>query len=197
MPSTRPVAAASVPATASPVVRAVSRDARHGFSKAPAPRIDLVEGHGVQGDAHAGATVQHLFPKRRHPERPNLRQVHLLDEEFHHEAARHGFDLDAGDLGENVLTAGLDLRALPTGTLLTFGPAGGPTVRVTGLRNPCHQIDGFRPGLLKVAVDRDDAGQVVRKVGVMAVVTRSGPVSPGDLVRVQLPSGPHRPLQPV
>lgn len=197
MPPARPVAAVSAPDIASAVVRAVSRDDRHRFSKAAAPRIELVEGHGVRGDAHAGATVQHLFPQRRHPEQPNLRQVHLLDEELHHEAARHGFALHAGDLGENVLTAGLDLRALPTGTLLTFGSDDGPTVRVTGLRNPCHQIDGFRPGLLKVAVGRDDAGQVVRKVGVMAVVTRSGPVTAGDLVRVQLPSGPHRPLQPV
>jgi MOSC domain-containing protein YiiM len=177
------------------LVRAVSRDDRHRFSKQPQAEIRLVEGHGVDGDAHAGTTVQHLHPRRRHPERPNLRQVHLLDEEFLLEAAAHGFALGPGDLGENVLTSGIRLRDLPEGTHLTLG--GTATVRVTGLRNPCRQIDDLRPGLLRLAVGRDADGAVVRRVGVMAVVTASGPVAAGRPITVRLPAAPHRPLQQV
>ena len=134
-------------------VVAVSRDEVHRFSKTPVASITLVAGLGVLGDAHAGTLVQHRSRVRRDPNQPNLRQVHLLHEELFAEAEAFGYDLRAGDLGENVLTQGLDLLGLPTGTLLDFD---GPAVRLTGLRNPCAQINDFRPGLLKVVLSRAD-----------------------------------------
>lgn len=178
-----------------PVVVAVSRDEAHRFSKVPCERIELVEGHGVLGDAHAGTTVQHLSRVRADPTQPNLRQVHLIPAELFDEAREHGYELLPGDLGENVLTAGLALRTLPRGTRLLLGADA--VVRLTGLRNPCQQINDFRTGLLRVALGRDDDGAVVRKAGVMGVVERGGAVLPGDAVEVELPSGPHLPLEPV
>lgn len=194
-----------------PHVVAVSRDESHRFSKLPAESITLVVGHGVLGDAHAGRLVQHRSRVRRDPNQPNLRQVHLLHAEVLDEARGMGFEVGPGDLGENVLTADLDLLALPTGTLLDLG---GPVVRLTGLRNPCAQINSFRPGLLKVVLSRADgtptdvpapptdsvesaAAPVIRKAGVMAVVESGGDVVPGRTITVTLPDGPHRPLAPV
>ncbi len=179
----------------SPAVVGVSKDPTHRFSKVPATHIELVAGHGVVGDAHAGPTVKHRSRVKRNPEQPNLRQVHLIHTEFLDLAREHGYELDAGDLGENVLTRGVDLLDLPQGTLLRLGPDA--VVRVTGLRNPCHQIDDFRAGLLKLAVTRDEAGEIVRRTGVMSVVEVGGVVRPGDRVEVTLPAEPHLPLEPV
>jgi hypothetical protein len=72
-----------------------------------------------------------------------------------------------------------------------------PAVVITGLRNPCRQIDGFRRGLLRLVVHRDAGGRLVRKAGVMGVVLRGGPVRPGDPVTVELPPPPHLPLDRV
>ena len=173
----------------------VARDDDHRFSKVPCAEIVLVAGIGVEGDAHAGRTVQHRSRVAADPTQPNLRQVHLLASEFFELAAQEGFELAPGDLGENVLTAGIDLLALPRDTRLALGPDA--RVRLTGLRNPCLQIDSFRPGLLKVAVTRGDDGEVVRRTGVMAVVEHGGRVAPGDAVRVELPEEPHQPLERV
>jgi MOSC domain-containing protein YiiM len=167
----------------------------HRFSKDPRASVRLLEGHGVEGDSHAGATVQHRSRKRRRPQDPNLRQVHLLQSELLAELSRRGHDVGPGDLGENVLTAGVDLLGLPVGTILRVGADA--QLEVTGLRNPCVQIDRFSPGLLDEVVGRDEAGEVVRKAGVMAVVRRSGTVRVGDEVDVVLPPGAHRPLAPV
>jgi MOSC domain-containing protein YiiM len=177
-----------------PHVVAVSRDETHRFSKVPAESITLVAGMGVLGDAHAGTLVQHRSRVRRDPNQPNLRQVHLIQAELFDEARAMGHELEPGDLGENVLTAGIDLLGLPTGTLLDLG---GPVVRLTGLRNPCVQIDRFQPGLLKVVVARA-AASVIRKAGVMSVVERGGEVRPGQAITVTLPDpGRHTPLEPV
>lgn len=176
-------------------VVAVSMDSQHRFSKEPCEQITLLEGLGVQGDAHAGVTVQHLHRVALDPTQPNLRQVHLLPREFFDEALEEGYELAPGDLGENVLTQGLDLRSLPRDTLLHIGFQA--VVRITGLRNPCAQIDSFRQGLLKVAVGRDPNGQVVFKAGVMGVVTRGGNIRPGDAIEVELPALPHHALERV
>lgn len=204
------------PSAPTPQVLAVCRDAGHAFSKPVQAEIRLIEGLGVEGDAHAGTTVQHLSRVRRDPTTPNLRQVHLIQSELFEEAAARGFTVAPGDLGENVSTAGLDLLALPTGTVLRLGNDGA-SVQVTGLRNPCRQINTFQPGLLKVVVARPDGvatdsevslgstggaesidGQpVVRKAGVMAVVLSGGAVRPGDPIAVDLPPQPHTPLAPV
>ena len=178
-----------------PVVTAVSSDAMHAFSKREQPSVRLLTGLGVEGDAHRGKTVQHLSRVARDPGQPNLRQVHLIHAELHDELGAAGFAVSAGQLGENVTTRGVDLLGLPTGTLLHLG--GAAVVEVTGLRNPCVQIDHFRPGLMAAVLGRDEHGALVRKSGVMAIVLAGGDVRPGDAVRVELPPEPHRPLAPV
>lgn len=177
------------------VVTAVSRDAAHGFSKPNVEKIRLLAGLGVEGDAHLGRTVQHLSRVRRDPAQPNLRQVHLIQAELHDELRAAGFRVSAGDMGENVTTRGIDLLALPAGTRLHLGDAA--VVEVTGLRNPCAQLDRFQPGLMAAVLDRDANGNLVRKAGIMAVVLTGGEVRPGDAVRVEPPPQPHRPLDVV
>ncbi len=157
--------------------------------------IRLLAGLGVEGDAHSGTTVQHRSRVRKDPTQPNLRQVHLLHGELHDELAAAGFELEPGRLGENVTTRGLDLLALPTGTRLRLGDAA--VVEVTGLRNPCRQLDGIQPGLMAATLGRDERGGLVRKAGVMGIVVAGGAVRPGDPVRVELPPEPHRSLGPV
>jgi MOSC domain-containing protein YiiM len=176
-------------------VVAVASSTTHEFSKQTGPRIRLLEGLGVEGDAHAGATVKHRSRLRRNATEPNLRQVHLLQAELFDEVLEAGHRVLPGDLGENVTTSGLDLLALPLGTLLLLGDTA--EVLLTGLRNPCYQIDDFQAGLLRQVLRRDPDGSVVRRVGVMGVVRRNGEVRPGDPVTVVLPDEPHRPLEPV
>lgn len=171
---------------------AVSRDRAHRFSKPNEPSIRLVAGIGVEGDAHAGATVQHRSRAAKTPELPNLRQVHLIHSELHAELRGKGFVVGAGDMGENVTTAGVDLLALPEGTRLGLGETA--VVEVTGLRNPCVQLDRFHAGLMAAVLDRGPDGELVRKAGVMAVVIAGGEVRPGDAVSVLPPPPPHRPL---
>lgn len=178
-----------------PRVVGVSVDDRHRFSKLPADSIDLVAGLGVAGDAHAGPTVQHRYLARRHPDAPNLRQVHLLHQEFLDEVATEGFDVPPGGLGENVTTAGVDLLDLPADTQLRLGED--VIVRVTGLRNPCPQIDDYRWGLQARCWGRDAAGNRTLLVGVMGVVERGGTVRPGDAIAVVVPEGPHLKLEVV
>src|SRR5689334_12950993 len=149
--------------TGTPVVLGVSKDGQHRFSKQPCESITLLAGLGVAGDAHAGVTVQHRSRVAADPTQPNLRQVHLIQSEFFAEAREHGYELYPGSLGENVLTAGLDLLSLPRDTRLHLGEQA--VVLVTGLRNPCQQINGFRPGLLNLAVSRGDNGEITRKAG--------------------------------
>jgi len=191
-------------------VLSVSRRERHGFSKVPVDSITLVAGLGVNGDAHAGVLVQHRSRVRRDPQQPNLRQIHLIHSELFDEARAMGYELSPGDLGENITTAGLDLHGLPTGTRLALGEA---VVRLTGLRNPCAQINKFKPGLLKVVLATADgtptdepapstgfeeaAVRVIRRAGVMGVVERGGDVHPGLRISVGLPALPHEPLRPV
>ncbi|MEU8196588.1 MOSC domain-containing protein [Microbispora amethystogenes] len=176
-------------------VTAVSRSATHTFSKAPLESVRLLPGLGVEGDAHSGATVKHRSRVARDPSQPNLRQVHLVHAELHDELRDAGFAVRAGDMGENVTTRGVDLLGLPTGTRLHLGESA--VVEVTGLRNPCGQLNGLQDGLMKAVLDRDEDGNLVRKAGIMGVVVTGGEVRPGDPIRVELPAGPHHPLQPV
>jgi MOSC domain-containing protein YiiM len=177
------------------LVASVSRDDRHAFSKPACAAIRLIAGVGVEGDVHAGQTVQHRSRVARDPSAPNLRQVHLIHAELHDELRLLGFDVSPGDMGENITTRGADLLGLPAGTRLMLGRQA--VVEVTGLRNPCVQLDGFAPGLMKAVLDRDAAGQLVRKAGVMAVVVTGGLVAAGDRVAMAYPPQPHRPLEPV
>ena len=179
----------------SAIVTAVARSAGHTFSKATQSAIRLLAGLGVEGDAHQGVTVKHRSRVARDPTQPNLRQVHLIHAELHEELAASGFTIAPGDLGENVTTRGLDLLGLPVGARLLLGDSA--VVEITGLRNPCAQLDNFQPGLLSAVLGRDDDGRLVRKSGVMGVVIESGLVQAGDAVRVLLPALPHRRLEVV
>jgi MOSC domain-containing protein YiiM len=175
-------------------VIAVATSDHHGFSKTPAPLIRLVAGLGVDGDAHEGVTVKHRSRVARDPTAANLRQVHLIHTELFAELATQGFTLKPGDIGENVATSGLDLLALPQGARLRLGADA--VVEVTGLRNPCKQLDTFQPGLMAATLGRTPDGHLIRKAGVMAVVRHGGDVRPGDAITVELPAE-HRPLEPV
>lgn len=176
-------------------VSAVHTDPSHRFSKQTAGSIELVEGLGVAGDAHFGATVQHRSRVRADPTAPNLRQVHLIPQELFDWLAGRGFSVAPGDLGENVTTLGVDLLGLPRGTMLHLGPDA--IVEVTGLRNPCVQIENFQGGLLKELVGLAANGDVVRRAGIMGVVRRGGMVQVGDLTEVVLPLEPHVALERV
>jgi MOSC domain-containing protein YiiM len=176
-------------------VTAVSRSATHTMSKGNQSTIRLLEGLGVEDDAHAGTTVKHRSRVARDPTQPNLRQVHLIHAELHEELRGSGFHLAAGQMGENITTEGIDLLGLPTGTRLHLGEEA--IVEVTGLRNPCAQLDGIRPGLMAAVLGHDAQGNLIRKAGIMAVVITGGPVRTGDVVTVELPSTPHRPLEAV
>jgi len=178
-----------------PRVVAVSRSAGHTMGKPNAECITLLAGLGVEGDAHAGTTVKHRSRVAADPSRPNLRQVHLIHAELHEAIASSGFTVTPGQMGENVTTRGIDLLALPTGTRLHLGTAA--VVEVTGLRNPCTQLDGIQPGLMAATLDHDAQGALVRKAGIMAIVIASGEVRPGDSIHIELPPEPHRPLAPV
>ncbi|MEU7602189.1 MOSC domain-containing protein [Streptomyces sp. NPDC040724] len=177
------------------VVTAVSSNSAYSFSKPNRDSITLLPGLGVEGDVHAGVTVKHRSRVAQDPTQPNLRQVHLIHEELFAEVGAEGFEVAPGDLGENITTRGIDLLGLPVGTLLHIGD--GAVLEVTGLRNPCLQIDDFRDGLLKQVVGRDGAGNIVRKAGIMTIVKKGSAVRPGDTIKAELPSGPHRPLERV
>ncbi len=174
------------------VVTAVGRSPGHTMVKPNEASIRLIAGVGVEGDAHSGATVKHRSRVKRNADQPNLRQVHLIHAELHEELNAGGFDVCAGQMGENITTRGLDLLSLPTGTRLYLG--GSAVVELTGLRNPCAQLDGIQPGLMEAVLDRDAEGNLVRKAGVMSVVIEGGDVCPGDAIRVELPEGEPRPL---
>jgi len=173
-------------------VVAVCVDKGHHFSKPLVMSIRLLPGLGVEGDAHMGEKVKHLFLARKNPDAPNLRQVHLMHRELFDEVRAKGFDVKPGDLGENITTEGVDLLGLSPGTLLYIGDEA--VIEVTGLRNPCHQIDSFQKGLLHATLDKSADGKLVRKSGIMSIVRTGGDVRPGDTIRVVAPPGPPQPL---
>jgi MOSC domain-containing protein YiiM len=176
-------------------VVAVSANPSHSFSKNAAPQITLLAGAGVEGDAHCGATVKHRARVAQNPSQPNLRQVHLIHAELFDELAAKGFSVSPGQLGENITTLGLNLLALPVDTELRVGASA--IIRLTGLRNPCVQLDQFQAGLMSEVLERTAEGMLIRKAGVMGVVICGGPVRAGDAIEVKLPAQPHRALEPV
>jgi MOSC domain-containing protein YiiM len=176
-------------------VIAVSCSPRHTMRKLNQLVIRLVAGHGVEGDAHSGVTIKHRSRLARTPHAPNLRQVHLIHAELHDELLAQRLPIAPGDMGENVTTRGIDLLSLPAGTRLRLGDVA--IVEVTGLRNPCKQLDDIHPGLMAATLARSRTGQLIRKAGVMSIVLAGGEVRPGDPIHVELPAPPHRTLEPV
>lgn len=176
-------------------VVALSKSPAHSFSKPNQGSIKLLTGLGVEGDAHLGEKVQHRSRVAKDPNQPNLRQVHLIHAELHDELRERGFDVSAGQMGENITTRGIDLLGLPTGARLHLGKTA--VVEVTGLRNPCYQLDDFQTGLMKAVLDKDEQGNLIRKAGVMAIVLTDGEVHVNDVIRVELPPEPHESLKAV
>lgn len=177
------------------VVAAVSLSAVHQFSKPVKESIRLLVGLGVEGDAHLGVTVQHRSRVAKDPTRPNLRQVHLIHEELHDELRADGFRVTPGVIGENITTRGIDLLVLPRGARLHIGDAA--VVGVTGLRDPCRQLNEYQPGLMAAVLGRDEQGNLVRKVGIMGIVLAAGEVRAGDSIRVELLPEHNQRLEPV
>jgi MOSC domain-containing protein YiiM len=175
-------------------VIAVAKSVKHEFSKHACASIRIVQGLGVEGDCHSGVTVKHRSRVAVDPTQPNLRQVHLMQAELFDDLRGQGFEISPSDLGENITTRGIDLLSLPEGAILKIGRA--TTVRITGLRNPCSQIENFRTGLLQHCVIKSD-DQIIRKTGVMAIVLTSGEVQPGDTIEIELPPLPHKALERV
>jgi MOSC domain-containing protein YiiM len=184
-----------VPTSPPAFVVAVSSGGEHRFTKPVRPSIRLLAGLGVEGDAHLGATVKHRSRVRKDPTQPNLRQVHLVHEELFDELRASGYELAPGLIGENITTHGVDLLGLPVGTRLCVGRDA--VIGVTGLRNPCRQLNEFRPGLMQATLDYDEAGNLIRKAGIMGVVLADGEIRAGDAIRIELPPEPHEPLKEV
>ena len=185
----------SINDSATAIVIAVSCDATHAFSKPNQDHLVLLASLGVQGDAHLGITVQHRSRVAADPTQPNLRQVHLIHAELHDELRAAGFAVLPGQMGENVTTRGINLLALPVGTRLHLGNAA--VVEITGLRNPCTQLDQFQSGLMQAVLAHDANGNLIRKAGIMGTVLLGGEVRPGDIIRVELPPQPHQKLERV
>jgi MOSC domain-containing protein YiiM len=177
------------------IVIAVNRSTQNTFSKSNQEKIFLRVGLGVEGDAHLGKTIKHRSRVAADPSQPNLRQVHLIHAELHDELQVAGFTLSPGQMGENITTRRIDLLSLPTGTHLYLGHTA--VVEITGLRNPCAQLDQLQPGLMSAVLGRDADGKLIRKAGVMGIVIKSGEIFPGDSIRVERPPEPHHPLDRV
>ncbi|WP_315906253.1 MOSC domain-containing protein [Priestia koreensis] len=175
-------------------VISVSKSSSHSFSKHSCASITLLKGIGVDGDAHAGVTVKHRSRVAQNPHQPNLRQVHLIHQELFHDL-QDRYHVEPGELGENITTSGIDLLSLPTDTLLHIGDSA--IIQVTGLRNPCQQINDFQSGLMQAVLDHDEQGNLVRKAGIMGIVLEGGTIQIGDRIIAELPSLPHRSLEKV
>lgn len=178
-----------------PIITAVSSSEKYSFSKPNRESIRLIAGYGVEGDVHAGKTVKHRYMMKKDPTQPNFCQVHLIHAELHDELNGQGFDVAAGQMGENITTRGIDLLGLPTGAKLRLGPDA--VIEITGLRTPCHQLNDFQAGLMAAVLDRDQEGNLIRKAGVMSIVLADGVVQAGDSINIELPPQPHQPLGPV
>ncbi len=175
-------------------VVSVNLKKQNGLHKTPVDSIYLVEGKGVEGDAHFGSKVQHLFLKKKDPQQPNLRQVHLIPLELIEMLQSKGFSIGPGTLGENITTRGVDLISLPLKTRLRIGQA---VIEITGLRNPCIQLDQYQAGLTKAVLSRDAQGRLLRLTGVMGIVLNSGDVTGGQEIQLDLPTQPWTELEPV
>lgn len=177
------------------IVKSVHKSASHTMNKYTCEQIVLVENHGVQDDAHAGVTIKHRSRVAKDPSKPNLRQVHLIHEELLDELSKKGFNVTPGQMGENITTQGINLLDLPKDTILKIGAAA--EIRITGLRNPCYQLDGIQTGLMKAVLDKDEEGQLIRKAGIMGIVLRGGVIKPNDDIQIHLPEEPHIALDKV
>jgi MOSC domain-containing protein YiiM len=177
------------------IVKSVSKSSSHTFSKYNCKKIVLLKGLGVDGDAHLGKTVKHRSRVAHDPTQPNLRQIHLIHSELFDELKEKGFDLQDGQIGENITTKGIELLNLPKDTVLNIGKTA--KIMITGLRNPCKQLDSLKQGLMKAVLDKDENGNLIRKAGIMGIVLEGGEVEIGDVIKIELPKKPYTKLDRV
>lgn len=175
-------------------VIALSKSASHTLKKENYNSLELLKGLGVNGDAHMGKNVKHRSRVARNPYQLNLRQVHLIHGELLEELKTNGYHIIPGQMGENITTSGIDLLSLPKDTILKIGVS---SIQITGLRNPCYQLDGIQPGLMKAVLDKDADGNLIRKAGVMAIVLEGGTIETGDEISIEYPEKPHQALEKV
>jgi len=178
-----------------PFVKALSKSPTHTLSKPNQESIKLLQGLGVEGDAHMGKKVKHRSRVAKDPNQPNLRQVHLIHAELHSELKEKGFNIGYGVMGENITTEGIDLLSLPKDTILKIGTTA--QIKITGLRNPCNQLNGIQEGLMAAVLDKDDAGNLIRKAGIMGIVLEGGIINLNDKIEISLPSEPFIKLERV
>ena len=167
------------------IVAGVFVSGGHTFSKSERYSVTLLQGLGIEGDAHCGSTVQHLSDRKKNSTRSNLRQLHLIQSELIEELNATGFDVRPGDLGENITTGQIDLPALPQGTLLRIGDTA--VVEITGLRTPCFKIERFRKGLRSAVTEHRHGGPATLKGALMAIVVAGGVVNRDDRIGVIIP----------
>lgn len=177
------------------IVISVNKSKSHTFSKYSSDKIMLVKGLGVEGDAHMGEKIKHRSRVAKDPNQPNLRQVHLIHSELFDELKEQEFKVNPGQMGENITTRDVDLLHLPKDTILSIGK--NAKVKITGLRNPCKQINSIEIGLINAVLDKDKEGNLIRKAGIMGVVIMGGEVKAGDQIVIKLPSKPHLKLERV
>lgn len=177
-----------------PKVVAVACDSKHNIIKPVQAHITLIAGWGVEGDAHAGETIQHRYDKRRNPTAPNLRQIHLMHAELFDHMADQGMTVRPGQMGENITTRDIDILSLPQGTRLKLGNA---VIELTGLRNPCKYLNTIAPGLMKACLAKHKDGTPFPQSGVMGMIIAGGIVKAGDAIEIVLPEKPHHRLLPV
>jgi MOSC domain-containing protein YiiM len=173
---------------------ALSKSSTHTMRKFNENSLNLLTGLGVEDDAHNGVTVKHRSRVAQDPTQPNLRQIHLIHSELHDELKAKGFNVAYGQMGENITTRGIDLLDLPRGTLLKIGDA---VIEITGLRNPCAQLNGIQDGLMHAVLGRDEQNNLIRKAGIMGIVLNGGTIKVQDSIHVELPSAPFIPLERV
>lgn len=176
-------------------IEALHSSPSHSLKKETTSSLEIIKGLGVKGDAHMGAKIKHVYRVRKDPNEPNLRQVHIIHAELFDELKTKDFDISFGEMGENITCSGLDILSLPTDTELQMGVS--TRLKVTGLRNPCAQLDSIKKGLMKACLDRNQSGEMIPKVGIMTIVLEGGIINQGDEIKVVFPPEPHRKLEAV
>jgi hypothetical protein len=168
-------------------VVAVCCNPEPGLPKPVVDAVHLIENWGVEGDYHAGSLVRHRYLAKKDPNRPNLRQALLVDAAVFVELARQDIHIGPGTMGENITIEGIDVMQLLEGTHLAIGST---IVEVMERRNPCYQLNGIDPRLLKAVVKKQPE-QTIFKAGMMTRILQSGWVCAGDLVEVLPPADPN------
>ncbi len=136
---------------------ALNTSERKGTQKRPQETVNLIENHGIEGDAHAG---------KWH------RQVSFLGNECIEDFNAKGAEVKPGAFGENIIVSGVDFTTLPVGTLVRCN---GTEMEITQIGKECHTR-------CKIYYKMGDC--IMPKNGVFAQVNKGGVISIGDEVEI-------------